>query len=192
MKLIDLVDARPRHEPRILGEASIHVGDWPPGKVVPLDRQGATLTLTEDYRTHILEPGWMTDSFVEMNDLIEPVTEAHGRVLVGGLGLGIASTLMSVLSDVEEVVTVECSADVIGLVDGNTKHDECVHADLFEYLRDLKPGRHDFAYFDIWRVPDLSVWIEQVLPLRRLCRGKIETVLCWRESEMLPSRQMGT
>lgn len=65
----------------------------------------------------VLKGVWMTDSPAEYYAMHELAARTRpGRVLVGGLGLGILSNILAGRDDIPEVVTVESSPEVIGLV----------------------------------------------------------------------------
>jgi spermidine synthase len=125
-----------------------------------------------------------------MRDVIR---QAHGHVLIGGLGLGVVHHLIANLSKgIKSITTIEKEQDVIDLVSPtlNNHHVnwtiQC--GDLFPVVGDLKNDRtkYDFAFFDIWTGTGEYTWVEYVVPLRRLCRRKIPQgqVLCWNEDEM--------
>jgi len=96
---------------------------------------------------------------------------ATGRVLVGGLGIGMASTLIANLPAVTEVVSIEKEKDVIALVKDQLPKTRSPHkivrADLFKFIAKDK-GPWDFAYFDIWSPTGEGAWMDYVVPLWRL------------------------
>lgn len=114
--------------------------------------------------------------------------KAHGCVLVGGLGLGMAAVMIARMPDVERVIVVESEQDVIDMVWDQLPRTrmpiEIVKADLFEYLKDCP--KFDFAYFDIWSPTGEGAWDDYIVPLRRLVwkhHGR-KSVGCWLEAEM--------
>jgi hypothetical protein len=100
----------------------------------------------------------MSNTPDEIADCSDFFSEAKGRVLINGLGLGIAlDVILNKLKEddsgrraVEEVYVVEKSQDVLNLVEGTFKDDprvKIVHADALEY----KPiGKFDAVWHDIW------------------------------------------
>ena len=128
---------------------------------------------------------WMTDSPQEVWQMAGPLADAHGDVLVGGLGLGGFTHLLHHEPEVIHVTTVERDWRVAELV-GRHVDGGCgvVVADLFEYLPTVDPGAFDYGFFDIWQPTGELCWQEFIVPLRRLARGKIGTLRCWNESEM--------
>ena len=161
-----------------------HVG----GKVV-YDRPTTWRRLTESGVV------WMSDYPIEQaqHDR-ELATIRRGRVLVGGLGLGYAATVLARRPGVAEVVVVEKSPEVVELVAPHLVQDDSaarrkltvVRADLFEYLGDLPARiRFEHAFYDIWASDGEATFFEVVVPLLRLSRGRVRrTPACWNESVM--------
>jgi len=127
---------------------------------------------------------WMTDSPQEVSQMIEPLDELYGDVLVGGLGLGVFTHLLSLQDDVSEVTTVERDQNIIDLVDKHIVTDEIVCNDLFEFLKNTPDGRYESGFFDIWQPTGEMVWANYVVPLRRLARDCVTDLWCWNEIEM--------
>ncbi len=92
----------------------------------------------------------MSNTPAEIADHRKFIREASGKVLVGGLGLGMVLKYLLDKKSVTKVTVVEKSSDVIKLVASSYTDDprvEIVNADIFEY----KPTeRYDCAWFDIW------------------------------------------
>lgn len=136
---------------------------------------------------------WMTDLPCEQAQMESCVEAARGRVLIGGLGIGLAPALLAKNPDVETITIVEQSAEIIELV-AHTLPDrvEVIHEDLFVFLTDLKqdtetPGGDaffDFGLYDIWQGDGESTFFDMVVPLRQLSSGLVSTVACWNEDVM--------
>lgn len=92
----------------------------------------------------------MSNTPAEVNDHYKFIQKAQGKVLIGGLGLGMVLKCLLDKNDVTKVVVVEQSPDVIKLVASSYTNDprvEIVNESIFEY----KPNEHfDCAWFDIW------------------------------------------
>ena len=92
----------------------------------------------------------MSNTPSEISDHRQFIRRASGKVLVGGLGLGMVLKCLLDKDSVTKVTVVEKSADVIKLVASAYESDprvEIVNADIFEY----KPTeKYDCAWFDIW------------------------------------------
>lgn len=163
---------------------------------------GEMVRFDEPTRWHrLVDPGdtlWMTDLPVEQaqhDALLRPVT--WGRtVLVGGLGLGLAATMLAPRKKVRRVIVVERQREVIDLVWPHTLLDdpvarakvEVVHADVADYLRERaeRKWEFDWAFLDTWAGDGLTTFFEEVLPLRALTVGVVRSdrVLCWAENVM--------
>ena len=129
----------------------------------------------------------MSDSpneLVMMNDFVR---KARGRVLIGGLGLGLVTRLVAAKPNVASVTVVEISEDVIALSGkGLGPKVQVVRADLFTYLRCLPAWSFDTAFFDIWYPTSELTWVSFVAPLRRIVRNRFgpRNVRSWAEPEM--------
>ena len=96
----------------------------------------------------------------------EPISKAHGRVLVLGLGLGYYPFMISKFDHVNEIVIVERQKEVIELFNKyllpQFSHKEkirVIQADALGYVKELRSeegfaaddsGRFDFCFADIW------------------------------------------
>ena len=117
---------------------------------------------TEEFRfPAILEGGneWMTLTPVDLDTCEEAISSAHGRVVTFGLGLGYYAYMVSEKEEVEEVVVVELSEDVIRLFKNhilpkmkNGRKIKIVNMDAFEYAEKIMPKEgFDLAFVDTWR-----------------------------------------
>lgn len=146
----------------------------------------------------ILDGGrMMSDWPIEQRQITAALRGMKGRVLVGGLGLGLAATLLAQKKAVTHVTVVEASEDVIRLVGPYTKGRwnpkgrdrgrvlEHVHADLFEYLKNYAGPPFDHAFYDIWASDGEGTFFGTVCPLYDLSRGKVKTPpVNWNEDVM--------
>jgi hypothetical protein len=127
--------------------------------VGPRDGNGGIGTLTSD------QP-------VEVYSQYIAFRKCHGRVLVGGLGLGMAAQMILDLPRVTSVTVVERDSRIIKLMQGQIDpRIKIVKSDLFEFLKiEAFAGQYDSAYYDIWYGTGESDWVENVVPLYRLSR----------------------
>lgn len=96
----------------------------------------------------------MSDTPDERRDHSEFMRHAHGKVLIGGLGLGCVLNVVAAKPAVTGITVVELSADVLKIVGPHFTERlgdrlELVHDDI----RSWAPPRHikwDCAWFDIW------------------------------------------
>ncbi len=124
----------------------------------------------------------MSDTPTEMREHLPIARAAHGRVLMGGLGLGMVVAACLDKPDVEHVTVVELAPEVIELV---ADHElarygsrlTVVQADAFAW--EPPPEAHYAAiWHDIWPV----VSPENLLPMRQLrekYRGRADWQGCW-------------
>lgn len=93
------------------------------------------------------------------------VINAHGNVLIGGLGIGLTLLAIQDKGEVKQITVVEKNKEVIELVGGqlplNSKV-HIVHDDVFEY----KPlFKYNTIYMDIWNYINSDVYQREMKPL---------------------------
>ena len=123
----------------------------------------------------ILENGieWMTITPNEVETMREPIAKCRGRVLTLGLGLGYFAFHASEKPEVERVVVVERSRDVIEIFKTyllpqfpNGKKIEIVEDDAFQYMQKEMPrGKFDYVFADLWH--DASDGLEMYRKLKQ-------------------------
>jgi len=130
---------------------------------------------------------WMTDLPEELNQIAEMVhtVRPRGRVLIGGLGLGISAAVVSALSSVSVVHVVEHSQDVVDLCRASGYG--VIVADIQQYL-ETTAEHYDCFLLDTWTGTNESTWWEEVMPQRRVIRSRwgIKPVIyAWAEDIMI-------
>lgn len=135
---------------------------------------------TEPFRfPAVLEGGneWMTLTPVDLDTCDEAISEAHGKVVTFGLGLGYYAYMVSQKPEVDEVTVVELSSDVIRLFKKhvlpqipNKDKIKIVNADAFDYAENIMPGENfNYAFVDTWRdASDGSPMYEKMKRLQSL------------------------
>jgi predicted methyltransferase len=131
--------------------------------------------------TKVFDSIWMSDTFDELNDQLEPINKATGHVLINGLGLGCVLQCCIEKESVESVTVVEIEPDVIKLV---APHFEAKYgdrlkiicADAFQYKPE-KGVRYDVIWHDIWH----SMCLDNLPEMHRLHR-KYGRVADWQGS----------
>lgn len=138
-------------------------GDWKLTKftVTPEGEKMHNLREQINRRTRFIEAGEyyglyrngkliMSNTPAEVNDHYKFIQKSQGKVLIGGLGLGMVLKFLLEKDDITKVVVVEQSQDVINLVASSYTNDprvEIVNENIFEYKPD---EAFDCAWFDIW------------------------------------------
>lgn len=129
----------------------------------------------------------MSDTPMEKRTNLEFVENAHGNVLIGGLGIGLILLAIQDKEDVNQITVVEKNKEVIELVGNQLPLNSKVHIvndDVFEY----KPlFKYNTIYMDIWNYINEDVYNEQMKPLisryRRYLISKSEDenryIDCW-------------
>jgi hypothetical protein len=135
---------------------------------------------------------WIADIPQEIRQHEEAIAEIYprGRILVGGLGLGIAVTLLARLGGVEQVDAVEISPEVAELCDPHHPKVKVIVADFYEWLDKLETWPYHGAFIDIWAGTNEGTWWEDVMPIRRAIGRKFGawinySVKYWAEDIML-------
>ena len=132
---------------------------------------------------------WMTTVPCELWQMDDAVQFLHGRVLFGGLGLGVAPTYAAYSRRIKEMVIVENDQRIINLVWPHLRKVQMARGmvrckNLYTFLKQCPHNAYDTAFFDIWQLTGEMTWREHVVPLRRMARGKVGEVHCWLEAEM--------
>jgi len=199
----------------------VHV-EHPAGYCLPLanartifmgNPERGSIEFAKPTRWHMLHENgqrWMSDYPIEQAQHDRQLTGFRsGSVLVGGLGLGYAATVLTLRPKVKRVVVVELAAPVVSLVEAATRTNiarlggdpsklEIVNADLFAYLKDrqahrLRSGARGFsggpeftrAFYDIWTSDGEGTFFDTVLPLKAQSLGVVKhEPVCWNEGVM--------
>ena len=107
----------------------------------------------------------MSDTVMEKRTNAAFVINAHGNVLIGGLGIGLILLAIQDKEDVKQITVVEKNKEVIELVGSQLPLNSKVHIvndDVFEY----KPlFKYNTIYMDIWNYINEDVYNEQMKPL---------------------------
>jgi len=130
---------------------------------------------------------WMSTSLQELAQMEPFLRRAKGTVLVGGLGLGCIAHLLVRKPEVYRVIVVEREKDLIKLVQPQIdSRVEVILGDLFNEVKQVRPGEFDAAFIDIWQTTGEWSWQTQVVPLRRLLHDKVlfKNQMYWQEDEM--------
>ncbi len=134
---------------------------------------------------------WMTDLPEELNQIEEMLytVKPQGRVLVGGLGLGIVAKRLTEITGISNVTVIEKSKEVIKLCANGAYTTVC--NDIKSFLEGNTTFHQipfDFYLLDTWCGTGESAWWSEVMPLRRAIRnrwGSKPVVHCWAEDIML-------
>ncbi len=142
-----------------------------------------------EYRANGVEGVWMSDEPQELRQCAEWLrsVKPRGRVLVGGLGLGVVASWLARLPTVRHVEVVELEQDVVDLVAVRQSGYTVRRDDIAEFLRRAPEWLWDFAFLDTWRGTNEATWWDTVMPLRRIVGNRFgrQRVHCWAEDMML-------
>lgn len=107
----------------------------------------------------------MSDTDMEKRTNANFVRNAHGKVLIGGLGIGLILLAIQDNTEVEKIVVVEKHKEVIDLVKDQlplNEKVEVVNADVWEYTPTEK---FNTIYMDIWNYINTDVYRDSMKPL---------------------------
>lgn len=141
-----------------------------------------------------LTNGWdcvMSDTPMEKRTNRSFVMNAHGNVLIGGLGIGLIILAIQDKEDVEHITVVEKNKEVIELIANQlplNEKVEIVHSDVFDYVPNHK---YNTIYMDIWNNINSDIYTEEMMPLikryRKYLVSKKEDayryINCWAKQE---------
>ncbi|MDY4413805.1 MAG: class I SAM-dependent methyltransferase [Ruminococcus sp.] len=125
---------------------------------------------------------WMSVTPNEVYTMSDAISNAKGKVLTLGCGMGYFAYMASLKNEVESVTIVEIEQDVIDLFEKHIlpqfQHKEkitIIKADAIEYMKELTDGEFDYCFADIW------IGIEGIAPYfsikeigRKLRKTKID------------------
>lgn len=107
----------------------------------------------------------MSDTEMEKRTNSAFVRNAHGKVLIGGLGIGLILLAVQDKANIEKITVVEKNREVIDLVANQLPLNgkvEIVNANVFDYVPSEK---YNTIYMDIWNYINYDVYQEQMKPL---------------------------
>jgi len=127
----------------------------------------------------------MSDSPQEMFLQYDAYMQANGKVLVGGLGLGLYADMIAKKKNVTEVVVVEIDKDVIELCKPVNPKIRVIHGNVKDFIASTDE-HFDFAYIDIHYSTGCMEYLQTVLPMRRIFERRFPSmpVYFWGEEEM--------
>lgn len=139
---------------------------------------------------------WVADLPIEMRQHEEMVSilQPRRKVLVGGLGLGMAVHLIAASKYVTKIDVVEKDERVCQLIADSLPTNIPVNVicdDIYDFLTKLGAWTYHSAFFDTWRGTGESTWWEEVMPLKRLIGYKFGAVrtMYWAEDQMISQVQ---
>jgi hypothetical protein len=191
-----------------VGEFEIRHMVEPAGKLMPCTSFRTSMygghkakSVVYDHPTtwhELLEDGgrWTSDLPIEQYQQRQSLRGFRGKVLVGGLGLGVVVQMLKRLRSVTEITVIEKSKEVLELVAPyvSDKRVSFHHCDLHEFLSQCATVERTFhhAFFDIWTSDGEGEFYETIIPLRLASKGVVTgKVRCWNEDVMRGQVQNG-
>lgn len=151
------------------------------------------LVYDHETRWHeLLEDGgvWTSDFPIEQFQQRQSLRGFRGRVLIGGLGLGVVVQMLRRYKSVSQIDVVEKSLEVCQMVQPYVSDERTrfFRTDLYDFLRerqDWKKPLWDYAFFDTWTSDGEFTFYKEVIPLRKLASPLVKNnITCWNEDVM--------
>lgn len=141
----------------------------------------------------------MSNTNMEKRTNLEFCHNAHGDIIIGGLGIGMIILAIQDKSEVKSITVIEKNEEVIEMVATQLNFNDkvkIVHADVFEW-RPEKGVKYDMSYMDIWNYVNEDVY-EEMKQLKkkyaRYLRSKNENPnrynKCWAEYNAKTGRRL--
>lgn len=111
----------------------------------------------------------MSDTPMEKRTNASFVVNAHGDVLIGGLGIGMIIMAIQYHEKVRSITVIEKNQEVIDLVASQLSFNpkvRIIKADVFTWKPE-KGQRFDCIYMDIWNTISVDVYHNEMKPLKR-------------------------
>lgn len=142
----------------------------------------------------------MSDTNMEKSTNSDFCINAHGDIIIGGLGIGMIIMAIQDEPEVKSITVIEKHQEVIDMVASQLDFNDKVHiicADVFEW----KPERgvkYDMVYMDIWNWVNEDVYKKEMQPLKRkyarFLRSRHENPnrfnKCWAEYQAKTGRRL--
>lgn len=142
----------------------------------------------------------MSNTNMEKRTNMDFCINAHGDVLIGGLGIGMIILAIQDKPEVKSITVIEKNQEVIDMVASQLNFNDKVNvicADVFEWKPE-KGVKYDVSYMDIWNWVNEDIYEKEMKPLKRryarFLRSKQENPnrynKCWVEYQARTGRRL--
>lgn len=142
--------------------------------------------MDKDYRFPYIEENgnvWMSVAPNEIRTMEKDISDAHGKVLTLGLGLGYFPYVVSQKDDVSEITIVEINENIIDLFVTyllpqipNKEKIKIINENALTYMSRLEDGTFDTCFADIWiSANDIDTYLK----LKMICSGFEKTKITY-------------
>lgn len=142
----------------------------------------------------------MSNTPMELDTNAEFVTNAHGDVLIAGLGIGLIVLPIQDKTDVQTITIVEKHIEVIQLVQNQLPLNSKVKIILQDIFDDPfeKHVKFDCIYFDIWNEVSNDIYRTEMMKLKHMYKKHLKFkkdspnrfIKCWSEEDIKRMRRM--
>lgn len=133
---------------------------------------------------------WMSTDPNEINTMRDSISEAKGKVVAFGLGLGYFPIMAAVKDEVEEVVIIEKDQTIIDIFKKHIlplfekkEKIKIIKDDAFNYLNKMKDNDVDYLFIDIWHNPEDGLPL--YLKFKKMLKNRKVKVSYWLEKSIL-------
>jgi hypothetical protein len=152
-------------------------------------RDGGWLFYMQDgkyVRLHINGQLMMSDTRMEKESNRDFINNAHGKVLIAGLGIGLILKNILQKEDITEITVIELYQDVIDLVGPkfNDPRIKYICADIYKW-KPKKEDKYNVIYFDIWSEVSQDN-LKDIATLHNRFKNSVDRtdLRCWMDSWM--------
>lgn len=142
----------------------------------------------------------MSDTNMEKRTNSEFCINAHGDIIIGGLGIGMIVMAVQDKPEVHSITVIEKNEEVIEMIASQLNFNDKVNIicdDVFSWKPD-RGVKYDMVYMDIWNYINPEIYKEEMQPLKRkyakYLRSKKENPnrfnKCWAEYQARTGNQL--
>lgn len=142
----------------------------------------------------------MSDTDMEKRTNSEFCINAHGDIIIGGLGIGMIVMAVQDKPEVHSITVIEKNEEVIEMIASQLNFNDKVNIicdDVFSWKPD-RGVKYDMVYMDIWNYINQEIYKEEMQPLKRkyakYLRSKKENPnrfnKCWAEYQARTGNQL--
>lgn len=142
----------------------------------------------------------MSDTNMEKRTNSEFCINAHGDIIIGGLGIGMIVMAVQDKPEVHSITVIEKNEEVIEMIASQLNFNDKVNIicdDVFSWKPD-RGVKYDMVYMDIWNYINSEIYKEEMQPLKRkyakYLRSKKENPnrfnKCWAEYQARTGNQL--
>lgn len=140
-----------------------------------------------DIRLYENEELWMCNHNVDISEHQEIANKCEGKILIGGLGLGVILKQLQKKDDIIKVIVIDNSPEVIKMVWKYLELDnrfKIIQDNIKHYIK-TTTKTFDYIYIDTFLDMNKKIYKKKVLPLKKLAEKMApkDNIFFWRENK---------